>query len=228
MYNINIKNNQFIQHKNIICLTFFFLILYYNMKKKHTILDEYIKRNNQIIILIIGMLGSYKSIISKSLNETLNLKLINMQKFLNKKEYKKINIEKNEYHIYDINENYDWNEINKLVNENKQKGIILYGSTIDENKIDFKIDFTFYLSVNKTILKNVLIEKKIIKNEKNINDYIKNYYIPYYEQLINKIKIDKIINIKNNEQNVVVIETYVDKIFDVLMIFIKNIIYKKN
>ena len=197
----------------------------------YSILDEYIKQKGQIIILIIGMMNSLKSKISKELLISLNentktkLKLINMCNFYTKDKHIKFTDDNDTFNNYDINSNYNFDELNKTVKEHKK--VIIYGSTIDIDKIDFKVDFTFLLSSTKTRIKECLEKQNIMKNEELMQKYIKKYYLPYYDNLKEKIKPDKIVNIKkNDETDEDIIDKYTTEIFDVLKNFINHIVYK--
>lgn len=197
----------------------------------YSILDEYIKQKGQIIILIIGMMNSLKSKISKELLISLNentktkLKLINMCNFYTKDKHIKFTDDNDTFNNYDINSNYNFDELNKTVKEHKK--VIIYGSTIDIDKIDFKVDFTFLLSSTKTRIKECLEKQNIMQNEELMQKYVKKYYLPYYDNLKEKIKPDKIVNIKkNDETDEDIIDKYTTEIFDVLKNFINHIVYK--
>lgn len=197
----------------------------------YTILDEYIKQKGQIIILIIGMMNSFKSKISKELLISLNentktkLKLINMCNFYTKDKHIEFTDENDTFNNYDINSNYNFDELNKTIKEHKK--VIIYGSTIDIDKIDFKVDFTFLLSSTKTRIKECLEKQNIMQNEELMQKYVKKYYLPYYDNLKEKIKPDKIVNIKkNDETDEDIIDKYTTEIFDVLKNFINHIVYK--
>ena len=199
----------------------------------YSILDEYIKQKGQIIILIIGMMNSSKSKISKELLISLNentktkLKLINMCNFYKKDKHIKFTDDNDTFNNYDINSNYDFDELYKKIKEHKN--VIIYGSTFDIKKIDFKINFTFLLSSTKTRIKEYIEKRNIMQNEELIQKYIKKYYLPYYDKLKEKIKLNKIINIKKiDETDEEVIDKYTTEIFDVLKHFIENILYKSS
>jgi hypothetical protein len=199
----------------------------------YSILDEYIKQNGQIIILIIGMMNSLKSKISKELLISLNentktkIKLINLSNFYKKDKHIKFTDENDTFNNYDINSNYNFNELNKTIKEHKN--VIIYGSTIDITKIDFKINFTFLLSSTKTRIKECIEKQNIMQNEELIQKYVKKYYLPYYDNLKEKIKLDKIVNIKKiDETDEEIIDKYTTEIFDVLKHFIENIVYKSS
>lgn len=199
----------------------------------YTILDKYIKQNGQIIILIIGMMNSLKSKISKELLISLNentktkLKLINMSNFYKKDKHIKFSDTNDTFNIYDINSNYNFDELNKTIK--KYKNVIIYGSTFDITKIDFKINFTFLLSSTKTIIKKCLEKQNKMLNEELIQKYIKKYYLPYYDNLKEKIKPDKIINIKKiDKTDQQIIDKYTTEIFEILKHFINNIVYQSS
>lgn len=182
------------------------------------ILEAYIKKYKQIIILILGLPCTNKSEIAKELGLDLGLDVIKINDFLIEGKFKEVNIDGINTKLYEDAENYDWDKLNSTINEFKSKGIILYGNYLDNNKIESDIDFTFFYSMNITTCKKILIEKKMIEfeveeSEQIINNYFDKVFIPLYEDIKNKIKVNKFFNIKEETK---FDESY-DEIFDILM-----------
>ncbi len=172
------------------------------------ILEEYIYRNKQIIIMILGMPCATKSTFAKMLSKDMKLKIINLNNYIKKDEYVVEKIENIKLKMYDHPKNYKWNEINDEINKLKTDGVIVYGNYIDKDAINFDIDFIFFMDVNNVQCKKMLIDEKKIPNisDDKINLYLTNYLTPLYDNLKKNIKINKFYNIKEN--------TNYDEIYD--------------
>jgi hypothetical protein len=184
------------------------------------ILQAFLKKYKQFIILIIGMPCTSKSDIAKELGIDLELPLININKYIKPDKFVVKEVEGIKFKLYEDIENYDWDKLNNDVNEKKTNGVILYGNYLDNTKIDFKIDFSFFINMNSTLCKNTLIEKKIldIEDEKKLDIYFKEIFIPLYEKIKESIIINKYFNIKNDTD---LIKMY-DTMFDILMKLIQE------
>lgn len=183
------------------------------------ILEAFIKKYNQLIILILGLPCSNKSEIAKELEIDLKLPIININDYLIKDKFIPIEIDGVVFKIYDDTNNYDWDKFNNDINKLKSTGVIIYGNYIDNSKINFDIDFSFFYSMNSTLCKKVLIEKKFInlntlEEEKN---YFEKIFNPKYEELKSSIKFNKFYNIKEDTQFT---DSY-DDIFELLMNLIR-------
>jgi hypothetical protein len=191
-------------------------------KSQINILEAFIKKYDQFILLIIGLPCTNKSIIAKEFKIDLNLPIININDYIKKNAFIKKEIDGIKYKLYDHSDNYDWDKLDKDVNDQKSKGIILYGTFIDIEKIDFKINFTFFLNMNNTMCKTVLIQKKFLpykEDDPKIKIYFEKIFNPIYDLLKTSININKFYNIKEKTK---FNETY-DNMFDTLM----DLIYKK-
>lgn len=184
------------------------------------ILEAFLKKYGQLIILILGFPCSNKSEIAKELEVDLKLSILNINDYLIKDKYKEVEYDNIKFKIYEDSDNYDWNKLNDIVNELKSTGIILYGNYIDLNKIDFNCDFAFFYSVSNNLCKKILIEKKLLKIEdiKNEKIYFDKIFYPKYEELKTKIKFNKFYNIKDNTK---FDESY-DLIYDLLIQLIQS------
>lgn len=183
------------------------------------ILQAYIKKYKQIIILILGLPCTNKSEIAKELSIDLNIKIIKINDFLIEDKFKNINIDNTDIKIYEDTDSYDWDKFNMSVNNAKNDGVIIYGNYLDIKKIDWNIDFSFFYSMNVKTCKKILVEKKMIElinSDRILNKYFQHFLNPLYENIKNDIKFDKFFNIK---EETTFDESY-DEIFDILMNFI--------
>ncbi len=194
------------------------------------ILDEYIDRNKQIIILILGLPCSNKSTIAKQLSKDTKLITININDY-QKKSFIEEKVGDLMLKMYEHPKNYDWDKLNEIVNEHKTKGIILYGSYIDVNKINFTINYSFFINMNNTLCKKKIFDYELSPYDKNntldnskIDTYLTNFLYPLYEKLKSDIKINKYFNIKENTT----IESIYDVLWDVLITLIQSSLKNKN
>ncbi len=193
-------------------------------KSQTNILDAFIKKNKQFILLIIGLPCTNKSIIAKEFEIDLKLPSINIHNYIKKGVFIKKEIDGIKYKLYDHVDNYDWDKFNEDVNKiiKEKGGVVLYGSFIDSDKIDFKVNFTFFLNMNNTMCKTILIKKKMLpykEDDEKIKVYFEKIFNPIYDSLKENININKFYNIKEKTKFG---EIY-DNMFDLLM----NLIYNK-
>lgn len=178
------------------------------------ILEAYLKKYKQIIILILGLPCTNKSEIAKELSSDLGLELIKINDYLIKDKFKEIDIEGTKIKLYEDVENYDWDKLNSSINQSKSNGIILYGNYLDIDKIDSEMDFIFFYSTNMTTCKKILVENKMIEFSDSVIDiFFEKVFNPLYENIKNNMKINKFFNIK---EETTFDETY-DDTFDIIM-----------
>jgi hypothetical protein len=180
------------------------------------ILEAYIKKYGQIIILVLGLPCTNKSEIAKELGLDLGLSVIKINDFLIENKYKEIKINETKFKVYEDSDNYDWDKLNSNINELKSKGVILYGNYLNINKIDWDIDFSFFYSMNTKLCKKILTEKKMIEWEESdpqTHTYFENIFNPLYDELKKNLKINKFFNIKEETT----FDNSYDEIFDLLM-----------
>jgi hypothetical protein len=193
-------------------------------KSQINILEAFIKKYDKFILLIIGLPCTNKSIIGKELEKDLNLPIININDYVKKNAFIKKEVENIKYKLYDHVDNYDWDKLNKDVTKiiKDKGGLILYGTFIDIKKIDFTIDFTFFLNMNNSLCKEILIKKKFLpykEDDKRIKIYFENIFNPIYDTLKLNININKFYNIKEKTK----FNEIYDNLFDTLM----DLIFKK-
>jgi len=185
------------------------------------ILEAYIKKYKQFIVLILGLPCSNKSEIAKELVIDLNLPIININDYLKEDVFVEKTVSDIKFKLYEHPDNYNWETLNKDVNEKKSNGLILYGNYIDNTKIDFEFDFCYFFNMNTNLCKNILIEKKILpykENDEKIKIYFNDIFNPIYEEIKKNIKINKFFNIK---ENTTFGEVY-DEVFNNLMKQLKD------
>lgn len=211
------------------------------------IVEAYIKKYFQLVILILGLPCTNKSEIAKELEIDLKLPIININDYLDTSKHEEIVYENDiRFKIYDSPKNYNWDKFNNDVNELKSSGVIIYGNYIDTKKIDFNYDFAFFYSMNTLLCKKILIEKKLIDfnknnnlnnknyirnvNRKNINRenvnmendikekiYFEKIFNPKYEEIKKNVKFNKFFNIKEETT----FDISYDEVFDILMNLVK-------
>lgn len=182
------------------------------------ILEAFIKKYNQFILLIIGLPCTNKSIIAKELEIDLKLPIIYINSYVEKNNFIKKEVENIKFKLYDHTDNYNWEKLNKDVDKiiKDKGGLILYGSFIDTEKINFNINFTFFLNMNNTLCRDVLIKKKHIpykEDDKRIKIYFEKIFNPIYDTLKLNISVNKFYNIKEKTS----FNEIYDNLFDTLM-----------
>jgi shikimate kinase len=185
------------------------------------ILDAYIKKHGQFVILILGMPCSNKSAIAKELVVDLKLPIININDYLKQNSYIEETVKNVGFKLYEHPDNYDWEKLNKDVNEKKSSGIILYGNYIDKLKITFKINFCFFFSMGLDLCKSVLTENKMLpyaSNDEKVKIYFEHIFKPIYEKLKTTLLINKYFNVKKET----LFENMYDDVFNNIMNLIKQ------
>jgi uridine kinase len=185
------------------------------------ILEAFIKKYGQIIILILGLPCTNKSEIAKELSLDLNLPTININDYLIKDKFVEVEVKDTKFKIFENSENYNWDKLNSDVKKLKSEGVILYGNYFDKDKIDFHIDFSFFYSMNTTLCKKILIEKKLLEydeSDEKIKIYFEEIFNPNYEKLKKKHSMNKFYNVKEDTK---FDESY-DGLFDLLMKLINS------
>lgn len=122
------------------------------------IVEAFIKFNGGIVIIISGLSGSGKTSIAKFIERDFKLKLINIDDYA-KKNVDNIVELSNGIKIVDWDDvnTYDWDKINKKVNEYKSNGVILCGPYFPTDLLKFEPHFHIQIKTPKQIL----IEKRV-------------------------------------------------------------------
>lgn len=165
-----------------------------------TILDVYNEKHGQFIVLVSGLSSTGKTKLGKNIERDFRLKFLNMKNFV-KKDYNKMSELPNGKFVLNIDSDdiYDWDKLNDEVNTNK-KGVIIVGNVFPTNLLKFKPDYHIHLRMPKQILKTkreAFIKAHPEKNY-NLEDEILRINAltyPYYMDVLNRMMINKFINI---------------------------------
>ena len=126
------------------------------------ILQEYIKKNKQFILLIVGKPCTNKSQLAKEFSEDLNLPLINVNKYYIPNKVHETVIDGVKFNLYDHPDNIDWSLLNDTINKHKESGVIIYGNYIDLDKLTITPDFSYFVNMNNNSCKTILIKNKLL------------------------------------------------------------------
>lgn len=103
--------------------------------------------------MVSGMSGCGKKKYAKQLALDLgNLHLVDQSKFY-KKDYDVRTLLKNGVEVQNISsyDAFDWSAFNKEVNKHKSEGVVVVGSALITDKLDFKPDFHIHLNIPKDV-----------------------------------------------------------------------------
>ena len=201
-----------------------------------TILDVYLERFKQLIIVVSGMSGSNKSEIADEISKSLKCKHINQNNFINADFKETVEINEKKINIWDSDDAIDWIQFNDKIKEtlNDNKILIVSGTSFNKDKIDFKIDYHIHLKLSKQILlekRHDFIERHSKEPQyENMNNIDKEtekiifnkYTFPYYLKTTENAIINKFLNI-----NEIQIDEIVREVFKCIITFVENKIYYK-
>jgi hypothetical protein len=125
------------------------------------ILDAFIKKHGQFILVIMGKPCTNKSYIAKEFADDLKLPLINMNKYYDGDKFVEKTVNDVVYKLYDHPDNINWDMVNSEVDAKKATGVIVYGNYLS-TKITFKPNFVFFVNMNNNLCKTILIKNKIL------------------------------------------------------------------
>lgn len=174
------------------------------------IIEAYIKFNGSLIILISGLSGSGKTKLAKSIERDFKLKFIDIENYCKKDFDKKVEISGGKTIIdWDDINSFDWEKINKTIEENKSKGIVVSGPYFTTDVLTEKIDFHIHIKISKQLL--IDTRKEFIESAENKEKYedikgmenviVNQITYPHYLEYLKKSKIDKFINSKDMSQD---------------------------
>lgn len=198
-----------------------------------TIIDQYIKTNNQLIIAVAGFSGIGKTGLAKELHNDLGLQLILLSNYTKKDHSDIITLPNNEkINNHDSLDYYDWERFNRDVNTNKKNGIIISGIGFPTDKINFNIDYYAMLRAPKQLLMEIR-HNYIKKHKDELADLFKlidtveekqlfnSIIYPFYLKIVETSRISKFYNINSQEGNIY------DDLFNNVIKFIQDTIYDK-
>jgi uridine kinase len=115
-----------------------------------TVIEAYIKFNNQLIILISGLPGSNKNKLSKELASIFKIKYMSLRDFLKKDYNKTVDLSNGSKVIdWDNNDAYNWDKFNSEINKCKSEGIVVAGFAFPTELVKFKVDFHINIKISK-------------------------------------------------------------------------------
>jgi len=172
------------------------------------IVDAYIKFNGELIILISGLSGSGKSGLANNIAKDFKITKIDIEMHC-KKDFNKTVKLPNDVVVtdWDDAESYDWKTINKLVNENKNKGVVLCAPYFPTKLLEFNQSLHIHIKITKQHL--IESRKKFVKENQErcekLNDLealiVNQITYPHYIKYLEESKIDKYINSKEMTQS---------------------------
>ena len=201
------------------------------------IVEEYINRNKQLVILISGFSGSGKSVLARSLLKDINrnnkkyeFTFLNLNDFFkSENEYNNI-VEVGDLKVvdWDSPDAINWYKFNEEINKKKSNGVIVSGFAFPKDKLSFQVDFHIHLKISKDdLIKNRVeyanekIDNKISRSN-NLGDEMQKRILnkitfPHYLKSLETSIINKFISIKYDMLK----EAY-DELFDYIMAIIKK------
>ena len=193
------------------------------------VIETYIEKQSQLIILISGFSGSGKTVLGKSLSKDFKIDFLNLNDYMVDEFDKTIDLGDIKVVDWDSPDAVDWNKFNVDVNIKKNKGVIVSGFAFPIDKLDFKTDFHIHLKISKDDLLHNRREY-IAENEdsrlKELGDDLEKRILnkvsyPHYLESLKTSKIDKFIVVESGKLK----EVY-DQLFDYVIKEVEKVIYR--
>ena len=120
------------------------------MENNINIVEAYIKFKGQLVILISGISGTGKKELANHLSRVLKIGYINTLKFYKKDYNTKIKLPSGEEVInWDTDDAVDWKELNKEIDSQKSKGVVVSGEAFQKKNMTVPIDFHLHIKKKK-------------------------------------------------------------------------------
>jgi hypothetical protein len=184
------------------------------------ILDVYKEKHGQFIIVISGLALTGKKKLGHAIERDFHIKYIDMKEYL--KDVKETIQLPNGKTVISIESDnaVDWDKLNKAVNDNKVNGVVVVGLAFPTDKITFTADYHVHLKMPKQVLKTKREEyiKKHPDKKYDLETEILRINIisyPYYVDVLNRMKIDKYINVAESKPD----DIY-NSVYDLIVKFI--------
>lgn len=160
------------------------------------LLEEYILRKGNIIILISGLSGSNRSLLAKEIEKDFKLlELVSLDNYCDSGRVKVIEFFENKVNDWDDIDVYDWDKFNENIKHDKN--YVIFGDAFPKNKLKFEPNFHIHI----TISKDKLIEKRkeyINANLDKCKDML--VFVDKLNTFINKITYSHYIKNRNDSK----------------------------
>lgn len=190
------------------------------MYMSKNILEVYKEKHGQFVVLISGLALTGRKKLGHAIERDFLLKFLDANKFL--KEPKEIVQLSNGVSVTNTESDnaIDWEKLNKEVDDNKSTGVVVVGTAFPKDKITFKQDYHIHLKMPKQILKTKREEYIKSHPDKKYNLETEMLRInaltyPYYVDVLNRMNIDKYINVAEMKPE----DTY-NAVYDLIVKFI--------
>jgi len=197
-----------------------------------TIVEEYINKYKQLVILISGFSGSGKTILSKSLSKDFKIDFLNLNDYYKDNWDESNLVELGDIKVvdWDTPDAINWENFNKEVESKKNKGIIISGFSFPQNNLTFKPDFHIHLRISKDDLiqnrKDYINEKEDSKvaevNDEMSKRILNKVSFPHYMKSLETSYINKFMSVKSGKEE---LKQSYNNIFDYLVENIEKKIY---
>jgi adenylate kinase family enzyme len=198
-----------------------------------TVIEAYLNKYKQLIILVSGFSGSGKGVLSKSLAKDFKIKYMNLNDYYKDnwdKESEAIEIDDHKIVDWDTPESINWERFNEDIEKNKKTGVIVSGFSFPQNKLALKPDFHIHLKITKD---DLLQNRKDYVNEREdskvseLDDELSRRILnkisyPHYMKSLEDSFINKFINIKSGREE---LKQGYNNMFDYLIENIEKKIY---
>ena len=197
------------------------------------VIEAYIKYHGQLIILVSGLSACGKTILAQNLSSDFKIPMIKQREFYKKDYNKTVKLSTDKEIIeWDSNDAIDWDKLNDKIAKEGMNGIVLVGTAFPKDKITFRPEYHFHVSVSK---QNCLDQRgKVL--EENKDKYPQEYEefkdgtaklvmdevtYPYYKKSIEESIINKFFNSNKFSQN-----EMTGQAFDMVIELIEKFLYK--
>lgn len=168
------------------------------------IVEAYIKFKGSLIILISGLSGSGKTKLAKNIERDFKISFIDIEACCKKDFNKTVELPGGKTVVdWDDIDSFNWDKINKSIEENGSKGVVVCGPYFTTDVLTIVPDFHIHIKTQK----QSLIEARKIFMQENPEQYkdldglesviVNQITYPHYLEYLKTSKIDKFINSKD-------------------------------
>jgi len=192
------------------------------------IVEAYIKKFGQLIILVSGFSGSGKTTLAREIERDFKIKFVNLNDFF-KEGYNDVVDLGHDIKVIDWdNPNaINWEKFNETIEKEKQSGIVVSGFSFPADRLKFKYNF----HINVYIKKDKLIEKRQKYLEENTDNPLNEISDERTQLMIlNNLTFKHFLATKDNNAYVIdsselTPDEIYDKIFEYIIKGIKKVVY---